>query len=100
MASQQHRRGTQRKRQRREQERGKGTVQNRRLEAGKRNRLGRTILLGTVAVAFALFWLARELELDRDELLGYLGTSVLFVGVLIAFAVLGAGVLWLVKRLR
>ncbi|MDH3643301.1 MAG: hypothetical protein OES38_14460 [Gammaproteobacteria bacterium] len=100
MASQQPPRGTQRKRQRRNQERGKGTVHNRRLGAGKRNRLGRTILLGTVAVAFALFWLARELELDRDELLGYLATSVLFVAVLIACAVLGAGLLWLIKRLR
>lgn len=78
----------------------KGVLQNRRAEATKRNRLVRTILLGTVAVAFALIWVARELELDRDELLGYLGNSALFVAVLIACSGLGAVVAWLIRRLR
>jgi hypothetical protein len=76
-----------------------GTLQNRRLEAGKPNRVGRTVLLGTLAVAFALFWLARELELDRDELLGYLRTSLLFVSLLISASVVGAACLWLIKLL-
>jgi hypothetical protein len=76
------------------------TVRGRRREAGKHNRLGRTIVLGTLAVAFALIWLARELDLDRDELLGYLGTSALFVAMLIGLSVLGAASVWLIKRLR
>jgi len=78
----------------------RNTVRARRAEAGKRNRLGRTILLGTLAVVFALFWLARELDLDRDELLGYLGTSALFVTILIGCSLLGAALIWLIKRLR
>ena len=75
-------------------------LQNRRVEAVKRNRLVRTILLGTVAVGVSLIWVARELELDRAELLGYLANSALFVAVLIACALLGAVVAWLIRRLR
>ena len=75
-------------------------VRNRRAQAGKRNRLGRTILLGALAVAFSVFWLARELELDRDQLLGYLGASAIFVTILIGLGLLGAGLVWLIKRLR
>ena len=76
------------------------TVQKRRLERSRHARLARTIALGTVAVVFALFWVARELELDRDQLLDYLGTSALFVAILIGSGVVGAVVLWLIKRLR
>ncbi len=76
------------------------TVQKRRLERSRHTRLARTIVLGAVAVVFALFWVARELELDRDELLDYLGASALFVAILIGLGVLGAVVLWLIKRLR
>ena len=75
-------------------------LQNRRVEAVKRNRLVRTILLGTVAVGVSLIWVARELELDRAELLGYLANSALFVAVLIACALLGAVVAWLIRRSR
>jgi NhaP-type Na+/H+ or K+/H+ antiporter len=54
-------------------------------------RLARTIVLGAVAVAFAIYWLAAELGLDRDELLGYAAASVLLVGVLVVLGlVLGA----------
>lgn len=77
-----------------------GARRNRRPPARKRNRLVRTILLGTLAVAFALIWLARELDLDRDELLGYLATSALFVAIPIGFGIVGAAVLWLLKRAR
>jgi uncharacterized membrane protein YdjX (TVP38/TMEM64 family) len=77
-----------------------GVLQNRRVEAVKRNRLVRTILLGTVAVGVSLIWVARELELDRAELLGYLANSGLFVAVLIVCALLGAVVAWLIRRLR
>ena len=43
------------------------TLTKRRMEPRRRGRLARTILLGTVAVAFSLFWVARELELDTEE---------------------------------
>ncbi len=78
----------------------KNTLQNRRSEARKRNRPGRTILLGALAVGFALFWVAGELELDRDELLGYLGASALFVAILIGLSVMGGAAVRLFRRLR
>lgn len=67
---------------------------------GGARRLARTILLGAVAAVAALTWLARELELDQDELLGYAATSALLVAALVlAGAVLG-GLLWFVRRER
>ncbi len=65
----------------------------------KNNRLPRTIVLGTVTVLLAIIWLSKEFGLDRDELLGYLATSLLFVGVSIGFAVVAGGLLWLIKKL-
>lgn len=75
------------------------TLRKRRLESRRRGHLARTILLGTVAVAFALFWLARELELDRQELMGFLGTSVLFVGLMVVLGLVGAAAVLILKRL-
>ena len=63
------------------------------------NRLARTIVLGAVAVLFAIVWLANELGMDRDELLDYLGTSLLFVGMLIVCALVGAVLVRAVKKL-
>ena len=65
----------------------------------KSDRLARTIVLGAVAVLLAIIWLSKELGLDRDELLGYLATSLLFVGVSIGFAVIAGGLVWLIKKL-
>lgn len=59
------------------------------------NRLVRTILLGSVAVGFAIYGLGRSYEVDFSEVLGYLLTSILFVGAFIAAAAL----LWLLFRL-
>jgi len=64
----------------------------------KPSRLGRTILLGTLAVALALVWLARELQLDPHELLGYLGVSVLFIAIPIVLGLLAAFAVRLLKR--
>ncbi|MCZ6852354.1 MAG: hypothetical protein O7G86_00420 [Gammaproteobacteria bacterium] len=66
----------------------------------KKDRLPRTIVLGAVAVLLAIFWLSKELGLDRDELLGFLGVSLLFVGVSIGCAVVAGGLIWLIKKLR
>ncbi len=72
-----------------------------RLRAGRQHggRLTRTIVLGALVVLLGIAWLARELELDVDELLGYALTSLLLVGGLVALALLGAIVLRLLRRL-
>jgi uncharacterized membrane protein len=62
-------------------------------------RLTRTIVLGAIVVFLAIYWLADQMGLDRDELLGYALTSLMLVGVLVVLAVLGAALLRLLKRL-
>lgn len=67
---------------------------------GGAKRLARTILLGAVAAVAALTWLARELGLDQDELLGYAATSVVLVAALVlAGAMLGV-LFWFIRRER
>ncbi|HEY5681637.1 MAG TPA: hypothetical protein VIS55_16320 [Pseudomonadales bacterium] len=75
------------------------TLTKRRMEPRRRGRLARTILLGTVAVAFSLFWVARELELDTEELLGFLGASAVFVGLMVILGLVGAAAVLIFKRL-
>ncbi len=63
-------------------------------------RLARTVFLGSVAVAFAVYWLAESYGVDTSALLDYLKTSLAFV---LFFALLGilAGVLiWLIRVSR
>lgn len=62
--------------------------------------MNRAIVLGAVVVVLAIYWLARELGMDRDELLGYAGVSLLLVAVIMVVALVGAGVLRLVRRGR
>jgi len=59
------------------------------------NRLIRSILLGAVTVAFAIYWVGRSFDVDWAEIQLYLLTSVLFVGVFIGAALL----VWVVVRL-
>jgi hypothetical protein len=61
-------------------------------------RLVRTVLLGTVAVFAAIAWLAHELDMDTGELLGYAGTGLLMVGVVVVLALVGSAVLRGVRR--
>jgi hypothetical protein len=68
--------------------------------AGSSNRLVRTVGLGSLTVLLAMVWMVREFELDIDELLGYLGVSVMFVLGFAACGVVGFGSIWLVKRVR
>jgi protein-S-isoprenylcysteine O-methyltransferase Ste14 len=63
-------------------------------------RLTRTILLGAVAVVAAIAWLARELGLDRLELLSYLRTSVMLVAGLVVLGLLAGLLLWGARVLR
>ncbi|NIP15137.1 MAG: hypothetical protein GWM88_10645 [Pseudomonadales bacterium] len=51
-------------------------------------------------MAFALFWVARELELDTEELLGFLGASALLVGLMAVLGLAGAAAVLIVKRFR
>jgi hypothetical protein len=74
------------------------TLIKRRLESRRRGRLARTILLGTVAVAFALFWVARELELDTQELMGFLGASAVLVGLMVILGLVGAAAVLIFRR--
>jgi len=61
-------------------------------------RLARTIVLATLAVAFAIYWLSAEMGLDRDELLGYVAASLLLVGVVVVLGMLLGTLLWLIRR--
>jgi hypothetical protein len=53
-----------------------------------------------VAVVAAIAWVSREMGLDRQELLGYAGASLMLI---LGFAVLGVcagALLWLLRRAR
>ena len=61
-------------------------------------RLARTLSLGALAAAAAIYWLAVEYGVDMRELAGYLWASVLFVILLAALALGGAIVLRLARK--
>ena len=65
----------------------------------KNDRLVRTIVLGAVTLLVGLIWLSEELGMNRDELLDYMTTSLLFVGLSIGLALAAGGLVWLVKKL-
>lgn len=62
--------------------------------------LARTVVLGCIAAALGIWWLGRAYEVDNQEMLGYLGSSVAFVAVTALLGIAGAAVLWLVRRRR
>ena len=64
------------------------------------SRLTRTVLLGSLAVAFGVYWLADSYGVETDELLDYLRTSVAFVLFFALFGVLGGMVIWLIRMSR
>lgn len=63
-------------------------------------RLTRSVLLGSVAVAFAIYWLAESYGVDTSELLEYLKTSVVFVLFFALFGVLAGMLIWLIRSSR
>ena len=77
----------------------------RRLAGGSRprgidhRRLTRTLSLGTLAAAAAIYWLAVEYGVDMRELLGFLRASAVFVAVLAVASVAGVLVFRGAKRL-
>ena len=62
-------------------------------------RLARTILLGTVAVALAIVWLADAYDVETKDLLQALTASLSFVGVFAALALIGGLLLGLARWL-
>ena len=63
-------------------------------------RLARTVVLGSIAVAVAIYWLAQSYGVDTGELLGYLKTSLVFVLFFALFGVLAGMLIWLVRISR
>lgn len=61
-------------------------------------RLTRTVLLGTVATIAAIVWLGEQYGVERDVIVAFLGTSALFVGLLILAGLGGVLLLWLIRR--
>ena len=62
-------------------------------------RLTRTVVLGTVATVAALVWLGEQYGIERREMLEFVGTSGLFVGMLVLAGLGGAVILWGLKKL-
>ena len=60
----------------------------------------RTIVLGTLAAAAGIWWLARAYDVETSDMLGYLGTSVLVVVGTIVAAIAGAAALRVTRRRR
>ncbi len=67
--------------------------------SSRQSRLVRSIVLGALAVAAGVGWLAVELGMDRRVLAEYALTSLALVAVLVVLAVAGAVVLRLVRRI-
>ena len=63
-------------------------------------RIARTVVLGSIAVAFGIYWLARSYGVEAAELLEYLKASVAFVIFFALAGVLAGLVLWLVGWFR
>jgi len=65
-------------------------------------RLVRTIVLGAIAVAAAIWWLSDALGMDRDELLDFALTGLWLVLAMVVLALAGAALLralkWLFRR--
>ena len=63
-------------------------------------RIGRTVVLGAIAAALGIWWLAQAYGVDGSRLFGYLLGSVAFVAAAIALGLIGAGLTLLLRRWR
>ncbi len=63
-------------------------------------RLTRTVVLGSIAVAFGLYYLAESYGVDTAEMLDYLKTSVIFVLFFAGFGMLAGMLIWLIRASR
>ena len=71
-----------------------------RLGGQRHRRLTRTLILGALAAAAAIYWLAREYGADGEELARFLWASLAFVAGSAAAALAGAALLRAGKRLH
>ena len=62
--------------------------------------MARTIVLGALAAAAGIWWLARAYDIEGADLVGYLGGSMLLVAGAIVAAIAGALAMRLVGRHR
>ncbi len=62
-------------------------------------RLTRTVVLGTVATVAALVWLGEQYGIERQVMLEFVATSVLFVALLAVAGLGGTAILWALKKL-
>lgn len=67
---------------------------------GVSGRLIRTLVLGSLAVFGAIYWLGEEYGVDREETLSLLVSSLVFVLVLVGAGLAGAAFIGLVRWLR
>jgi hypothetical protein len=72
----------------------------RRSRGSGHRRLVRTVVLGTLAVAAGIAWLAVEYGMNTDELLDFAFASLALVVGAIVLALAGGALLWGLKRLR
>ena len=65
----------------------------------KTNRTLRTILLGTIAMIGGVIWLGDQYGVEREQTLNLLVASAGFVAALVIAGILGAALIWLLRRL-
>lgn len=63
-------------------------------------KLLRMVLMATLALGFALYWLTDSFAIDRGELLGYARASLGFVLALALFAVVAGSLMAWIRRRR
>lgn len=61
--------------------------------------MARTILLGTTTALAGVVWVAQQYGVAVADSLAFLGSSVVFVVALIGVGLVGACLLWLVRKL-
>jgi len=62
-------------------------------------RLARTVVLGTIAAVLGIVWLGEQYGIERAVMLEFLGTSALFVLLLVGAGLVGVAVLIGIRRL-
>lgn len=69
------------------------------VQRGRWRQMARTILLGTTTALAGVVWVAQQYGVAVADSLAFLGSSVVFVVALIGVGLIGACLLWLVRKL-
>jgi hypothetical protein len=62
-------------------------------------RFARSVVLGTVALTLGVLWIGEQYGVEREDILDFLATGVLFVGVLVLGALVFAALVIGLRRL-